>query len=229
MDQQEQGTRYAVIFDMDGVLIDSEPLHDQVQRRFARELGIELSPDFFDRFRGVDGRTFWSYVVDQHGLELSVEDLLEEDRDRYIAAIESDTDIEAIQGAHALIQRLRTDDVPLALASSSSRRQIRAVLDRLDLQSAFRVQVGGDELETGKPDPAIFRLAAERLGLPPARCVVIEDSAHGVQAAKRAGMACIGFSGLPHNHQDLSEADVVIKNFDGVTRESITELLDNDS
>ncbi|MFB6272689.1 MAG: HAD family hydrolase [Salinibacter sp.] len=225
MAQQEQGTSYAVIFDMDGVLINSEPLHDQVQRQFARELGIELSPDFFKQFRGVDGWTFWSYVVAEYDLELSVDELLEEDRDRYIAAIESDADIKAILGANELVQRLRKDDVPIALASSSSRRQIRAVLDRLDLQPAFRVQVGGDEVETGKPDPAIFRLAAERLGFPAARCVVIEDSTNGVTAAKQAGMACIGFNGLFHNDQELSEADAVVNDLRNVSALSINDLL----
>ena len=117
-----------------------------------------------------------------------------------------------------MIQQLAANGYALAVASSANPKRVKLFLDRLGLAHYFEVVVHGDDVLKGKPDPEVFLTAASKIGAKPYNCVVIEDAKVGVKAAKAAKMFCIGFAGLPHNKEDLSEADVIVTDFDVLTK-----------
>ncbi len=103
--------------------------------------------------------------------------------------------------------------IPTALATSASRRRMNAVLNLYNLQDKFPVKLCAEDVKESKPNPTIFLLAAQRLNVNPRQCVVIEDSTRGLIAAKRAGMLCVGYKGLPHVQQDMTQADLIVTDF----------------
>lgn len=179
-----------VIFDMDGVLIDSEPLHFAVLAEVLGRVGHVYSRAENERFIGTTSAAMFSALIAQYRLPGTVRDY----EQRYDEAL-----LQVLQQPHApapgvaaLLRRLRTLGRPVAVASSSRRLWVDATLRSLGLADAFAVMVTGDDVERGKPDPAIYLLAARRLGVAADRCVAIEDSPNGVQSARAAGMTVIG-------------------------------------
>jgi HAD superfamily hydrolase (TIGR01509 family) len=206
----------AVIFDMDGVIVDTEPISDKFYAKFIRDLGAEPPADF-RRFQGMNARSFWEILAAELSLKHEIEDLMHKGSEGYLEFINSIPDLKTIYGVADLIARLSDAGIRLALASSGNSRRVDSILEKTDLRKMFPVVVHGQDVVHGKPAPDIFLLAAQRLGVVPAECVVIEDSTHGILAANAAGMKSIGFAGLPHNKQDLSGADAVISDFAEVT------------
>lgn len=203
------------IFDMDGVILESEPLHDQAAIDVFTQQGFGdaamLEPHLND-FRGCTEYDFWGFVKKEFNIDTPLEQFLDWKRDAFLKLI-TNTTLELMPGLRDVFPKLK-ELFPLALASSSSYSAIDAVVDGLNVRDDFTVIVSGDDVEKGKPEPDIFLLAASKIGVDPAECWVIEDARNGVRAAHAAGMQCIGFSGSPSNKQDLSEADVRIDHFD---------------
>lgn len=214
----------AVLFDMDGVIIDSEPYHYQVEMSVMRDLGLSVSREEYLSWAGTTSRTMYGLLKERHGLKPSVEELYTLNQERYMAYLRSLPELSTVPGALGLIRRLSAAGLPLALASSSPLPQIRYVLDRLELTALFPVVASGDEVPGGKPEPDIFLLAARRLRLPPESCLVIEDSTHGVRAARRAGMRCVGLDNPNSAGQDLAEADLVVGSLEEITMEGLQAL-----
>jgi HAD superfamily hydrolase (TIGR01509 family) len=181
---------HAVVFDMDGVLLDSEPLWRAVEREVFGRLGIEVTEEDLMKTMGVRIADVVEGWHRRHPWEgPSSAEVTEEIVDRVAETIEregrlSDDAIDAID-------YLRGLGLPLALASSSPMRLIRAVLSMGGLEDRFDVVLTAEEEERGKPDPAVYLTAARRLGVAPERCLAIEDSLAGIKAAKAAGMVCI--------------------------------------
>ncbi len=202
----------AVIFDMDGVIIDSEPLHDQASKlmfeRMTGRAGDQIHDDLV-AYRGRTERDFWSHMREKYALAALAEELARQEEEGFFEILSSSPNVRPIEGIAELAARLRSS-YPLALASSSSHIVISRVLARLELRNVFAEVVSGDDVQHGKPAPDIFVLAATRLGIDAGNCLVIEDSHHGVAAAKAAGMKCLGFRGTPHNRNDLSKADLIV-------------------
>lgn len=211
------------IFDMDGVLVDSEPLVDEFAAALAERLKPGSSIDF-EKLRGMNAVSFYSFFIKELKLDMTLEELMAMAQPIYISFFESKEGLAPIPGVAELIQKLKKLGIALAVASSASRERVDLFIERLGFSDSFPVRVGGDEIRNGKPDPEIFILAAERIRIPPSHCLVIEDSTSGVAAAKAAGMRCIGYAGLPHNRQDLSRADIIIKDFSEVTNEVLEQL-----
>jgi HAD superfamily hydrolase (TIGR01509 family) len=203
----------AVIFDMDGVILESEPLHDnaaiEVYESHGFGKGEDLS-EMLNDFRGSTEYDFWSHCKKHFHLDPPLEDFFQWKSESFLRIIEA-TDIALMDGLEDVLLYL---GVPLALASSSSYPAIDAIVDKLGIRDTFSVIVSGDDVEHGKPEPDIFLLAAKKLGIDPTECTVIEDSRNGVRAANAAGMRSIGFMGSPSNKQDLHEADTIIDHFD---------------
>lgn len=212
----------AVIFDMDGVIIDSELIHQGVELKLFRELGLNISAEEHNLYVGTPNRDMWKDFAGRYNLRRSVEDLIKLNRKRYMEHLLSLPDIKPIPGVVDLIDEIHKTGLKVALASSSSVEEIRTVLKLFRLDTSFHEVVSGDYVEKGKPSPDIFILTAERLGLKPEECVVIEDSKNGVSAAKTAGMKCVGFYNPNSRNQDLSQADIVINSFNEL---SISKLL----
>ncbi len=207
----------AVIFDMDGVIIDSEPLHARVESEYFRELGLELSQEEHESFLGTSSRTMFSELKDRYGLKLPVEEMIAEERRRYLAAL-LEAPLPVIPGIPVLVRELAADGFRLAVASSSPREQIDAVLDRSGLGGLMSAKVSGDDVAESKPDPAIFLKAAGELDVPPSSCWVIEDSTNGVAAAVRAGMKVVGYKAPEAPAQDLSAALAVVDSIEDAGR-----------
>ncbi len=184
-------TRFdAVIFDMDGVLIDSEPLHFAVLADLLARAGHTYTRAENEQFIGTTSEAMFSTMIARYKLPGSVATY----EARYDSAL-----LQVLQQPHppapgvtALLDRLRDRRVRVGVASSSRRLWVEATLRSLGVAQAFEVVVAGDDVERGKPDPAIYLLAAKRLGVRPEQCLAIEDSPNGVQSARAAGMTVLG-------------------------------------
>ena len=212
----------AVLFDMDGVVIDSQPVSNQMMRDCAARLELPLDEEDFAAWAGLSGPQFWELMQAKHDLPEPIGfyrghyDVDEEIR-RYAS-------LTPVAGLVDLLGRLA--DVPRALATSGSAYRMNAVLDLFGLQDLFAAKVSVDDVTESKPNPEIFLLAAERLSVRPERCVVIEDSEHGVEAACRAGMKCIGFAGCLSPGHDLRKADVIVDHMNAITDDLLRSLFD---
>ncbi len=200
----------AFIFDMDGVIIDSEPLHSRVKMETFAHFGLPFDEGDLAQYMGRTSVDIFSDVLKkEHRTDVSVQEIVNYKHAHYLELAVGGA-LEAIPGSLELIARLRAAGVPLALATSSWRRVVDAILVQFDLMEAFASVISGSELPKSKPDPAIYRLSAEALGVDPRKCVVLEDTAAGVAAAKGAGMYCIGFRSPHSGVQDLSRADEIV-------------------
>ena len=200
----------AFIFDMDGVIIDSEPLHSRVKMETFAHFGLPFDEGDLAQYMGRTSVDIFSDVLKkEHRTDVSVQEIVNYKHAHYLELAVGGA-LEAIPGSLELIARLRAAGVPLALATSSWRRVVDAILAQFDLTEAFASVISGSELSKSKPNPAIYRLSAEALGVDPRKCVVLEDTAAGVAAAKGAGMYCIGFRSPHSGVQDLSRADEIV-------------------
>jgi HAD superfamily hydrolase (TIGR01509 family) len=207
---------------MDGVIIDSEPLHFESDKMVMREFGVELTDEELNRYVGVANPQMWIELKDKYSIDLSVDELIEMQHMNKLKLLE-DNQLETIRGIDELITDLQRKGIAVALASSSNMEFIQLVLKKLGITECFQVIVSGDDVEKGKPEPDIFLKAAELLKVRPQDCIVLEDSAHGVNAAKRAGMKCIGFINPNSGNQDLSKADKIVSTLEGLEYDCLYE------
>lgn len=199
----------AVIFDLDGVIVDSEPMHFQVDQRVLAQCGLTADGNLLNPYVGVSNPEMWTDLKEKLNLELSVEDLLQLQSKLKIEVL-NETKINAIDGVRELITGLKENKLALAVASSSPRFFIEAVLEAIEIKEFFDVIVSGEEVAKGKPYPDIFLKTAELLNVNPKECVVIEDSANGIRASVSAGMKCIGYANPNSGVQDLSNASAIV-------------------
>lgn len=178
----------AVVFDCDGVLVDSEPLAAEAWRRVLAEHGYALTDDDVEYCRGLTVADMYPYLATRADLP-SFEDLLAE-VDAVRTPLYADH-LEAFPDAVVTVRELARDGIPLAVASSSRRHLLIEKLERFDLRRYFAAIVGGDEVARGKPAPDVFLAAADRLGVAPEQCLVVEDAAAGAEAAVTAGMRVV--------------------------------------
>jgi beta-phosphoglucomutase len=184
-----------VIFDLDGVLVHTDRFHEEAWRTIAREEGIAFDPSWPARLRGVDRMQSLEIILEggERGYSRAGKaSLAERKNELYRRAIESISPRDLSPGALELFKLLRTRGIKVAIASSS--RNAPALLDRLGLRPHIDATADGNDSLPAKPDPALFLLAAVRAGVPPESCVVVEDAAAGIEAARQAGMRCIHFS-----------------------------------
>lgn len=201
-----------VIFDMDGVIIDSEKIYRKIENHMFLELDIDMTEEEHRDMVGIVLKEAWRTLKDKYALEKTVEELVGWERKLYFEHI-AEHGLPAVPGVRELIEDIRQNGVRLALASSSYREEINAALDATGLKEYFTVIVSGSDVKEGKPAPDIFLLAAKKTGSAPDRCIVIEDSGNGIQAAKAAGMVCVAYKNPDTGDQDHSNADVVISDF----------------
>ena len=197
----------AVLWDLDGVLVDSAPFHFQAWRELLASQGRELSEADFRRTFGLRNDTILHDLLgDLPPAEVERLAALKEELFRQAAR----GNIAALPGALALLRLLRERGLKLALVSSTPRANIDLILGALGVETAFDVILGEEDATRGKPDPEGYLLAAERLDVPPGECVVIEDAPVGVEAAKRGGMRCVGvYRDRPR--EALAKADLLVE------------------
>lgn len=197
----------AVLWDLDGVLVDSTPYHFEAYRRLAADHGRELT---LAEFRDLIGLRNEAILRRLFG-ELAPEEAARraERKESLFRELISGR-VEALPGAAELVARLREEGVPMAIVSSTPRANVELILRSLGLREAFGAVVGEEDAGRGKPDPEGFLVAARRLGTPPGGCVVLEDAPAGIQAAKAAGMRAIGVT-TTRPAERLGEADLVVE------------------
>lgn len=206
---------------MDGVIIDSEPLHFKIEKELIRELGVEITDEEHNSFVGTTEYHMFSIIKEKYQIEFPIEEMIEKKKEMFIENLDQ---VPLVENFKAFLLTMHKAGYSMALASSNNKRVIGAVAEKFDLKDYIKVFVSADDVKRGKPDPEIFLTAAEKLGIPPASCLVIEDARNGVKAAKAAGMRCIGLQNLNSGNQDLSEADLVIGNFNELNLDIIKGL-----
>lgn len=202
----------AVIFDMDGVLVDSEPLHVSVVTSMFVDYKIPLSKNMFNRFAGSTSLSMWKTLSEEFNLKMSVAELSAENINRFVNTLNSTDGVQLFDGVREVLTNLNKKGIPIALASSSNKPIVESVMNKFDLKQYFNTIVTGNDVKHSKPHPEIFLTASRNLGVPPMECIVVEDSPNGVKAAHAAGMSCIGFAS-DKNHHDISYATWLIKSF----------------
>ena len=213
----------AVVFDLDGVIVDSEGVWEEVRRAYVARYGREFLPDSQQRMMGMNTAEWSRHLSEDIGIpqppERVATDVLAEMAARYR------TSLPLIPGAVDAVHRLG-ERFTLGLASSSARVIVDQVLETAGLTGAFRVTLSTEEVPRGKPHPDVYVEAARLLGFPPAECAAIEDSSNGLRAAAAAGLAVVA---VPHGvyppaPDALAKASLVVHGVDELTVESIEEL-----
>ncbi|MFT4030374.1 MAG: beta-phosphoglucomutase [Protaetiibacter sp.] len=197
----------AVVFDLDGVLVDTAQFHLAAWRRIAHELGFEFDDSIGEALKGVGRETALGIVLDAGEVTLDAAALTAtaSRKNRYYNEHLDSLDPSALlPGAEDALARLRAHGIPVALASAS--RNARTILRTTGIESSFDAVVDGLVVTRAKPDPTVFLVAAERLGVPPEQCLVFEDALAGVEGARRAGCMVVGVG----DPAVLTEADAVV-------------------
>ncbi len=211
-----------VIFDMDGVLVDTAEAHFQSWQVIADGYDIEIS---WDAFHETFGRPNHQIIPGFFDRDLSEEEIKRIDRLKEAAFrdIVRD-DIQPLPGAVELIRALDGEGYRLGLGSSGPPKNIRAILEALGVADLFEAVVSGRDVEKGKPAPEVFTMVAEKLTTPPEQCLVIEDVPAGIQAAHAAGMPCVAVT-TTHASESLSEAEKVLEDLRDLSVEDVARLV----
>ena len=199
----------AVIFDMDGVLADSEPLYHQGLNEVLRDFGLAITEAEHATLLGKTIKATWDVIFEKHSLPASYDECVVR-YDRVMVRLLSQPR-EPLPGAQELLTEIRRRRTPLGLASSSLSNWIDALLHATGLDGSFDVIVSSTDVENGKPAPDIFLHTAAKLGVPPGQCLVVEDSRSGVAAAKAAGMYAVQLRAASTALPPLPEADLVLE------------------
>ena len=218
----------AVIFDMDGVLVNSNPFHVEKWADFLREQGIPFNESDLPRKILGHGnhdcfRAFFGSDLSKKEM-IEMEEMLEEQFRKAFGP-----HAKPLPGLMPLIEELRKAGMPLSVASSAVRENVEFILESLKLDSVFSGVTTGSDFPRPKPDPGIYLLAAQKLGVPPSDCVAFEDSYVGIEAAKRAEMKCIGLASTfpARDLRSKTDADHVIESFHDVTLADLKRLFNS--
>jgi HAD superfamily hydrolase (TIGR01509 family) len=213
-----------IIFDMDGVIIDSEPIHQKLEFEMFNDLGLHISDEEHKDYVGTSSVDMWTLISQRHTLKKTPQELLIYGREKYWGALD-ERRVPLVQGAASLIAKLYQNNYIIQVASSATRPTVDRVLAHFSLGPFFICRIGGNEVSFSKPDPEIFLKAASQSSSQPQHCLVIEDSANGVKAAKAAGMYCIGYANPGTGKQDLSQADLVVTSLGDIDLETIRQFV----
>ena len=217
----------SVIFDMDGVIIDSEPLHRKSYYLMFEELNIEVTEDLYASFTGMATMPICEKICDFFSLKQSPETLVDTKRKYFSGLFEKGYKLHLIKGVLELIKHYYENGITLVLASSASMENIEIIFKKFDLNQYFQAKISGAELKESKPNPEIFIKATELTGNLKEDCMVIEDATNGIRAAKSAGLFCVAYNGEGSNNQDYSKADLIINNFKNIYIEKLKIIKNN--
>ncbi len=213
-----------VIFDMDGVIVDTEPVHHYAYYQHFSQLNIEVTDSHYQSLTGNSTRNVFQKLKDHFNLEHEVEHLIQTKRNLFNDAFDTKEDLHLIEGVEDLIKDLYNNGLELIVASSASKVTIDRVFKRFNLYPYFSHIVTGEDFPKSKPDPAIFLHAASLSKHPKNQCIVIEDSTNGIKAAHAAGIYCIGYQSINSKGQEYSLANKIISHFSEINAEIIQNL-----
>jgi len=212
----------AVIFDMDGVIVDSEPIMDIVLIQFFDEMNIEFDKNIAKDFRGGSSKAFWGELKRIYSLPESVDYYVNERLKRTIEYYKANG-LKLIDNVINLIEEFKSINLKIALATSAAHERMQVTFELLNLEKYFDEIVTSRFIKNAKPDPEIFLYASKSLNVTPESCLVIEDSRNGIFAAQKAGMFSVGFDKA--GEQDLSNADIIVNDFKENSRNKIFDFV----
>jgi beta-phosphoglucomutase family hydrolase len=213
---------YAVIFDMDGVLLDSGPPHFRSWQLLARENGLEMTETLFWESFGKTNDQILPLLFKRSLKAEESKRFSDRKEELYREIIRGK--VQPLPGLKKLIEDLAKPGMKLAVGSSGPRLNVELVIEELGLGEYISSYTCAEDVTRGKPDPEVFIKAAKKLGIPPERCLVVEDSVHGIEAAMRAGMKCIAITTTNHR-EVLSGAQKVIDSFEELKSEDVMKIL----
>lgn len=212
-----------LIFDLDGVIVDTAKFHYLAWRKLANELGFDISEAQNEELKGVSRQRSLEKILGWGGVRLSEEQFsarMALKNENYLSYVENMSPGDLLPGVAEAINFLTVNNIPFALGSAS--KNARTILEKTDLLEKFDAVVDGNDVSKAKPDPEVFLIAAEKLNVDPENCVVFEDSLAGVQAANIAGMTSVGIG----DKKVLAEADYVFRDFTEIKTDFIKKLID---
>jgi HAD superfamily hydrolase (TIGR01509 family) len=215
----------AAIFDMDGVLIDSQPLHFETDNYLLKSFNIDPADVDLTATQGKSNPDIWRGIIERFGITAPLDEIMQKSVEIKLKLF-AERDCVPIAGIPELLQSIQAANVKRAVASSSAEQVVHLVLQKIGVRGFFDVVVSGESVTKSKPEPEVFLKTASLLGVRPEICVVLEDAAHGVTAAKRAGMKCVGYRNRNTGNQDLSRADFIVDRFADVTLARLRGLWD---
>lgn len=215
----------AVIFDMDGVIIESEPLHHYAYHKMFEDVDVEVDDALYESFTGKSTINVCKQVCDTFNLTATPEYLVSLKRQHFEHIFNNSSEFDLIEGVLPLIKDLHANGVTLILASSATMPSIERIFKRFDLNQYFVAKLSGADLKQSKPHPEIFINAVKASGFNSNECIVIEDSTNGIEAAKGANVFCVGYDSFHSKNQDYSKADLVIQSFDEVNYTKLKTLV----
>lgn len=213
----------SVLFDMDGVIVDTEPLHRKAYFKMFDEFGINVSEELFTSFTGKTTQSVCQELISRFNLNYTPQELTDKKRINFKYLFDTDPDFDLIPGVRNLIENYHQHDVKMILASSASMNTINWVFERFDLEKYFAGKISGADLKQSKPHPEIFELAAGISGEEKNNCIVIEDSTNGIQAAYAADIFCVAYKSEHSKNQKYDKAQKIISDYSEIHYETSTE------
>jgi beta-phosphoglucomutase len=217
----------AAIFDLDGTLVDSFEAHSIAWGRMGERHGVPITPEQFERHFGRRNEQMLREIWLEAGRgELSDADIARLDHEKEALYRELVADgFPVMDGGLELLNALRSAGWRLAVGSSAPPENVAVAIDGLGAHDLFHATVSGRDVRLGKPEPECFLLAAERLGVPPSRCVVVEDAPAGITAALRAGMRCVAITSKGHRPERQRDAHLVVRSLRELSPDSLAALV----
>lgn len=214
----------AVIFDMDGVLVNTEPVYYKVIKEILNENGHDIDYKEYEKYIGMTNEYTWELLKKEYSINMDTNELIDNMMILKDVIIRRDG-YELIDGIEILLENLKQNNIKIGLASSSPICDILDVTKSTNIYKYFDKLVSGESVENSKPSPDIFLKALQELGINSEECIVIEDSKNGVLAAKSANMKCIGFFNKDSGKQDLSSSDIIISSMIDMDYDFINKIL----
>ena len=215
----------AVIFDMDGVIVNSEPLHHLAYKNMFKEFKLEVSNSLYESFTGQSTLSICKQLCKIFNLNDDPNLLVQSKRKHFKVIFNNDTSFQMIDGALELIQDYFDNQITLVLASSASMTNIDRIFQKFNLNKYFKSKISGADLKESKPNPEIFVKAAKLTGHSKEECIVIEDSTNGIVAAKSAGIYCVGYNSFNSKNQNYDNANIIITDLNEIKFKKVSELL----
>jgi len=216
----------AVLFDMDGVIVDTEPLHHIAYKMMFNDVGIVVTDSMYRSFTGQSTRDICEFLCKHFELSLKPIILEKGKRAHFTKLFFEDPDLQLLDGVEDLIKDYYANGLTLVVASSASMFTIDNVIKRFKLDSYFKDKLSGADLKASKPHPEIFINAAKAAGVSTSECFVIEDSTNGIIAAKEANIYCIAYKSVHSKDQDYSRADMLVSDYTDITFDKIKSIFD---
>ncbi len=213
----------AVLFDMDGVIVDTEPLHKKAFFKVFEDLDLKITPEYFSTFTGESTKNVCKRLVEENNLSVEPDFIMNKKREYFKYFFDHDQEFDLLPGVRELFEVYYQSNIKMILASSASMNTINWVFEKFGIANYFLAKISGDELKESKPNPEIFNLAAQLANTSNEECMVIEDSAKGILAAHRASIFCAAYKSKNTKFQDYSLANIVVNEFSELEPEKLTK------